>query len=69
MFTHQLTFVHVSKPIPNGIPEVQNIESCTINPLKDDTGNEFEAQKGISGMRALFLLGRKDCKDSKDGKF
>ena len=68
MFTHQLTLVHISKAIPNGIPEVQNIESCTINPVKDDTGNEFEAHKVISGNRTLVMIKLNDWKDSKEGK-
>ena len=60
MFTRKLSLVHITKLSPNGIPEIRNIESCTINPLKDDTENKFEPQKGISGRRALVMLGLND---------
>ena len=46
----------------------QNIDSCTINPLKDNTGNRFEAQKGISGTRTLVMIKLNDRKDTKEGK-
>ena len=62
-----VNLVHVSKHIPDGIPEVRDIESCKINPLKDDTENKFEPPKGISGTRAIVMLGLNDWKDSKEG--
>ena len=46
----------------------KNIDGCKINPLKDDTGNEFEAQKGISGTRTLVMIKLNDWKDTKEGK-